>query len=439
MDLQGMRDLAAFLKGEMAPALGVTEPGAIALASAKAYEAIGGDIEKITVSTDEGVFKNGFSCAIPGTDDMGNELAAILGAIAGDPSLGLKVLSTISKEDIEKAKKMREEGVAEVNVKRGVTDLVIEAVVKTNCGVGKAVIRDKHDNIVLVESNGKAVYQAEQKDDSHEHSRSLNIKELTLKDIVDFVENVPYEDIEFVMEAVKINKELAQEGLNGPGMGIGKALRELVEENVLDDNIIVCSQMLTAYAIDARMGGVPKPAMSICGSGDHGLISTLPLIAIAEKKKIDEEKLARAIALSYLVTAYIKAFAGRLSAFCGCAVAAGTGVSSGATYLFGGNIEQIGYAIKNMACNITGIICDGGNFGCSFKAVTAAEAAILSALFAIKNVRIPDDSGIVGNSAEETMQNIGKIACPGMLKTNDVIIDIMVSRRRDKANTKKKS
>lgn len=415
------------LKEEMLPALGVTEPAAIALSTAKAYEVIGGEVKKITVLADEGVFKNGFSCAIPGTKEKGNEMAAALGVIAGDSSLGLKVLENISDQDVQKAKKVIGEGKVEIQAKRGLADIFIDAAVETDKGTGRCVIKDKHTNIVSVEKNGEVIFKKDNRGDISQE-KGIDIKELKLKQLVELVDTVAYKDIAFVLEAVRVNKELAEEGRKGQGMKVGKGIFDLVEEGVLGNDLVTYAQMFTGFAIDARMEGIAKPAMSICGSGDHGLIAVMPLAAIAEKKHIDDERLAKSIVLSYLVTMYIKAFSGRLSAFCGCAVAAGSGVGAAVCYLLGGNLEQIGCTIENMAADITGIICDGGNFGCSFKAVTAAGTAVLSALLALKNIHIPKDSGIVGNTVEETMQNIGKIASPGMIKTNDVILDIMMER-----------
>lgn len=417
------------IKEEMVPALGVTEPAAIALSTAKAYETIRGEVKKITVLVDEGVFKNGFSCAIPGTKEKGNEMAAALGVIAGEPSLGLKVLENITDTDITKAKNFIKDGKIEVKVKRGTANILIDATVQTDEGEGRAVIKDKHTNIVLVEKNGEEIFKKHQ-DGQASGTRAFDISNLKLEDLVDIAENATYQDINFVRNAVKVNNDLAEDGKKGQGMRVGKGILDLVKEGILGNDLVTYAQMFTGLAIDARMEGVAKPAMSICGSGDHGLIATMPLIAVAEKKGIEEERLVRAIFLSYLVTMYIKAFSGRLSAFCGCAVAAGTGVSAGLCYLLGGDTEQIGYTIDNMAADITGIICDGGNFGCSFKAVTAAGAAVLSALLALKDIHIPKDSGIVGNTVEETMQNIGKIASPGMIKTNDVILDIMIKRHK---------
>ncbi len=420
--------LVEVLKKEMKPALGVTEPVAIALACSKAYQAIGGNLKKIDVVTDPGIFKNGFSCAVPGTGEMGNEIAAILGALVGNPELELEVLKNVRAEDMVKAKKLRDEGIAKLSVKRGLTEIFIDATVTTDKGIGRAVIKGTHTNIVLVEANGRIQYKVEEKEEKKEKEMESALTNLKLIDFINFANEVSFGDIKFTLGAVKMNKELAQAGMKGAGMGSGVAISNLIKEHKIADDIRSYAQMLTAYAVDARMGGVQKPAMSISGSGDHGIIATMPLAAVADRMKIGEEKLARAIALTYLITIYIKEHSGRLSAFCGCAVAAGTGASAGIVYLLGGNDKQIGYAINNMAANITGMICDGGNFGCALKAMTGAGAAVMSALFAMENVAIPNDSGIVGRTVEETMKNMGKIASPGMIQTDDVILDIMLKR-----------
>lgn len=417
-------DLIKVLKKEMKPALGITELGAIALACSKAYRAVGGNLQNIDIVTDQGIFKNGFSCVVPGTREMGNEIAAILGVLVGVPELELEVLRNVKSEDVVKAKKLRGEGIAKVSVKRDLTEIFIDVTVTTDKGVGRAVIKRTHTNIVLIEANGEIQYKAEKEE---EKKREI---EFTLTNFKRFVNEVPFEDIKFTLEAVKMNKELGQAGMKKAGMGTGVAISKLIKEQKISDDIRSYAQMLTAFAVDARLGGVQKPAMSISGSGAHGIIASMPLAAVAERMEIGKEKLARAIALAYLITIYIKEYSGKLSAFCGCAVAAGTGASAGITYLLGGNEKQIEYAINNMAANITGMICDGGNFGCALKAITGAGAAVISALFAIENVVIPKGSGIVGKTAEETMMNMGKIASPGMIQTDDVILDIMLNRSK---------
>ena len=424
-----IENLVKVLKKEMKPALGITELAAIALACSKAYRAIGGNLRNIDIVTDPGIFKNGFSCVVPGTREMGNEIAAILGVLVGVPELELEVLRNVKSEDVVKAKKLRGEGIAKVSVKRGLTEIFIDATVSTDKGVGRAVIKRTHTNIVLIEANGEIRYKTE-KEEEKKREMEFTLTNFKLADFERFVNEVPFNDIKFTLEAVKMNKELGRAGMKKAGMGTGVAISKLIKEHKISDDIRSYAQMLTALAVDARLGGVQKPAMSISGSGAHGIIASMPLAAVAERMEIGEEELARAIALTYLITIYIKEYSGKLSAFCGCAVAAGTGASAGIVYLLGGNGKQIEYAINNMAANITGIICDGGNFGCALKGITGAGAAVISALFAMENVIIPKGSGIVGKTVEETMMNMGKIASPGMVQTDDVILDIMLNRSK---------
>ncbi|KEI99642.1 hypothetical protein N496_08735 [Clostridium botulinum A2B3 87] len=413
------------LRKEMMPGLGVTEPASIALSSAKAYEVIGGEIKNIKIIADPGLFKNAFSCAIPGTKEVGNEMAALLGAICGDASLGLECLRKIKKEDVNKAKTMLDK--IDIEIKSQTEGLYVESIVTTNNGIGRTIIRYKHDNIVLVEKNNKILYQKENtlnksNNFSQEAIDSKKITEMKLDEIVEFVNNVNYEKIEFLLESIKMNKKLSEKGLEGLGIGLGKLILESCNEN----NYELYAEALTCSAIDARVSGATVPAMTVTGSGNHGIITTLPLLAIKEKKNLNNEVLARSIALSYIINIYIKEFSGKLSAFCGCAVAAGTGVSAGICYLLGGSLKEIENTIKNMASNITGMICTGGNLACSLKANTGVKAAFLSAKMALNNIVIPNKCGIVSNSIEDTMKNIGRIAYPGMMETDKEILNIMI-------------
>ncbi|APQ97332.1 serine dehydratase subunit alpha family protein [Clostridium botulinum] len=413
------------LRKEMMPGLGVTEPASIALSSAKAYEVIGGEIKNIKIIADPGLFKNAFSCSIPGTKEVGNEMAALLGAICGDASLGLECLRKIKKEDVSKAKTMLDK--IDIEIKSQTEGLYVESIVTTNNGIGRTIIRYKHDNIVLVEKNNKILYQKENtlnksNNFSQEAIDSKKITEMKLNQIVEFVNNVNYEKIEFLLESIKMNKKLSEKGLEGLGIGLGKLILESCNEN----NYELYAEALTCSAIDARVSGATVPAMTVTGSGNHGIITTLPLLAIKEKKNLNNEVLARSIALSYIINIYIKEFSGKLSAFCGCAVAAGTGVSAGICYLLGGSLKEIENTIKNMASNITGMICTGGNLACSLKANTGVKAAFLSAKMALNNIVIPNKCGIVSNSIEDTMKNIGRIAYPGMMETDKEILNIMI-------------
>jgi len=423
MESKVEKELLRVLRDEMKPAVGCTEPVAVALASSKAYQAVGGELEGISITTDSALFKTSRTCVVPGTSGTGYALTAVLGILVGEPSLELEVLKRVEEKSIVKAKSWLKKGIVEVAMKEGEVGIYVEAVVRTSKGVGRAVIRGTHTNIVLVEANGKVVYK--KKEESKEE-KNFDIASLRVTDLIRFVEGIPFEDIRFVLDAVKMNKELAQEGLNGRfGMGVGANMLSLLGEKKIADDPITSAQILVASATDARFGGAKKPAMSIAGSGSHGITATLPVAVMAERMGIGEEKLARAIALSLLLTIYIKAYSGRLSAFCGCAVTAAVGASTGIVYLLGGDDEQVGYAIKNMAADVTGIICDGGNFSCALKTSTGAGAAIRTALLALKGVVIPDDIGIVGRGVEETIKNMGRISSPGMVETDRVILDIV--------------
>ena len=417
--------LLEVLRSEMAPALGVTEPAAIALAAAKAYQSIGGNLEAVELTLDPGIFKNAYSCAVPGTGDKGIEIAAILGVLAGEPEAELEVLKDIREEDVRKAKSLRDKDIVQINIKEGISSIFVEAVVVTDKGTARVIIKDLHANIVHVEVNGKVVYTKNNKEEMDDNSSDYNLPAIDMEEILNLIENLSFEEIRFTMEAVKKNKELAESGKDGEGMKVGYGFSKLMKEKMLADDLAGQAKMLTAYAVDARMGGVPLPAMSFCGSGDHGIIATLPLVAVAERENFSQEKLAKSIIISYIITLYLKNLTGKLSAYCGCAVAARTGAAAGVAYLLGGDKEQIIGAINNMAGNITGMICDGGNFGCALKATTAAGAAVEAALLANNNYYLENKNGIVGKDLKETLDNMALIATPGMEKTNDTIIDIL--------------
>lgn len=413
----------------METGLGVTEPSAIALACSSAYQQVKGELENIVIVTDPGIFKNAFSCAIPGTEEAGIAMAALLGVVCGNPSLELEIFKDITAAQIGEARRLNERNLVEIQVQKDIPELYVNAFVKTAAGTGRTVIRKKHTNIVRIEADDHLIFEKE-KETALNRTTTFDLSTYTVGQIKKFIDRVPLPDIDFVLSAVRINNKLCREGTGGAGMKAGFGLERLVRAKKIADDLVSYAQRLTGFAMDARMGGVSRPALCICGSGAHGIIATMPLAAAAERMTLEDDRLARAIALSYLITIYIKDHSGRLSAFCGCAVAAGIGASAGLVYLLGGGLEQIENAINNMAANITGLICDGGNYGCSLKAINGAGTAVLSALLALDGIAIPGDEGIVGRTVEETMKNIGLIASPGMVETNNTIIDIMMGKDR---------
>jgi len=416
-------ELLSLLKSEMKPALGVTEPVAVALAVAKAYQAIKGDVQGITVTTDPALYKTGVSVVVPGTHETGFAMAAILGVLVGNPDLELEVLKSVDDASVSRAKLMLAEDIVTTMIKGGQVGIYVEALVRTTNGMAKTVIRKSHTNIVLVEASGVVVFRKAKEGNTQKH---FDITTLKVADLVAFAEEVPSKDIEFVLDAVTMNRELAEQGMTGRyGMAVGAAMVKINSMGTMNEDPANTAKILVASACDARLGGAQKTAMSIAGSGCHGVTATLPVMVMAEWLNLGKERLARAVALSFLVTLYIKAFSGRLSAFCGCAVTAAAGASAGIAYLLDGKTKRIENAIANVAADVTGIICDGGNFGCALKTSTGASSAIRAAKLALQGVVIPAGSGIIGKTIEETIQNVGRISSPGMVQTDKVILTII--------------
>lgn len=421
-----MEKLTNLIKMDMVPALGVTEPGAIAFACSKARSYTKGEIKSVLVSMNSGMYKNAFTCGIPNSEEVGNIFSAALGVVAGNPEKGLESLSDVTPEDNEVAKKLVDEGKISVKLSGITSRIFIEATVETDTDKCIVTIEDKHTNIVKIELNGEVIFETERTHHTEEDSDDATplILKYTLKEILEYVNNVPYEEIEFINEAFKVNYELFEEGLNSPKTTFARQLKKMNNDEIFSDNELKTAQLLCNGAIEARVIGLDKPAMSITGSGAHGIIATMPLYASYKIRNLPKEKLIRATALSYLICMYIKEYSGRLSAFCGCAIAAGTGMACGLAYLRDGNLETMEYVINNMASSITGMICDGGNQGCTMKGIAAVSAAFDSCELALNGVHINKVHGINGDTPEETMKNMGTIASPGMVGTEKTIVDI---------------
>ena len=427
-----MNELTKLIKDDMRPALGVTEPGAIAFAVATAAKYVDGEIEKVKVALNSGMYKNAFTCGIPNSSRYGNLYAAALGAVAAKAELGLESLADITPEDDEKAAAMVEAGKVEAWLDHVGSQITIDATVETTEDSCTVHIRDSHTHIVSIEKNGDIIYKEEnaQKTSGEAESAKENVPAIhryTLEQILDYVKNASEEEIGFIREAFAMNLELLEEGLASERAVIAA---ELLEENGgerISKDVKKTAQLLCNGAIEARVLGLSRPAMSITGSGAHGIIATMPLYAYykVNEEKVDEVELIRATALSYLITMYIKEYSGKLSAFCGCGIAAGTGMACGLAYMQGADLAQITMVIQNMASGLTGMICDGGNHGCAMKGIVAVDAAIRSVNLALKDVCIENIHGINGKTPEDTMRHMGLIASPGMVQTEKVIVEIM--------------
>lgn len=419
-----MHCLTQLIKEDMKPALGVTEPGAIAYAVSTARSHVGGEILKVRLRLNSGMFKNAFTCGIPGSSQVGNYHAAALGAVAADPSKGLECLDGVTAENAQEASRMVDQGKVSVE-KSGISSRIfIEAQVVTGEGEAMVTICDSHTNIVKIAVDGQIIFE-KQKEQEQGDGGGHAIHDYTLAQLEEYARNVPEEEIGFIGEAYSMNMELFKEGLNSPRTVFAAYLLEQNGSAVISGDEQKTASLLCGGAIEARVTGLDKPAMSITGSGAHGIIATLPLYAAYQVNKYPYEELLRATALSYLVCMYIKEYSGKLSAFCGCAIAAGTGMACGLVYLKGGTTQMMARTINNMAGSITGMICDGGNQSCAMKGIVAVDAAYTSAKMAINGVYIENIHGINGKTPEDTMRNMGRIASPGMEGTERTIVEIL--------------
>lgn len=428
-------ELTRLMKEDMRPALGVTEPGAIAFAVAKAKQYTEGEIVKVKVALNSGMYKNAFTCGIPNSSRYGNLYAAALGAVAAKAELGLESLAEITPEEDEKAARMVEEGKVEAWLDHIGSEITIDATVETVEDTCTVHIRGGHTEIKSIEKNGEIIYKEEKEAGSSKESESREndevkdipvIHQYTLAQILDYVMNVPKDDILFIRDAFAMNMELLKEGLVSDRAVIAHQLLKENGNEIVSKDVLKTAQLMCNGAIEARVLGLSRPAMSITGSGAHGIIATMPLYAYYKVTGMEEDDtLLRATALSYLITMYIKEYSGKLSAFCGCGIAAGTGMACGLGYLQGADLKQQTMIIHNMASGLTGMICDGGNHGCAMKGIVATDAAFRAVDLALKNIAISGIHGINGKSAEATMRHMGLIASPGMVQTEKTIVEIM--------------
>ncbi|MCQ2259421.1 MAG: L-serine ammonia-lyase, iron-sulfur-dependent, subunit alpha [Bacteroidaceae bacterium] len=424
-----MKKLTKLIFDDMRPALGVTEPGAIAYSISKAKKYSRGELQQIHLVLNSGMYKNAFTCGIPNSLYYGNEYAAALGYIAADADKELECLEGITPSDNIIAEGLVKDGKVKVEMGEVSSRIYILAEIISSDNKVAILIRDSHTNIVRISVDNNIIFKKENADQEYKESTVPYIHTVTFRKILNYVKTVDFSELTFIRKAYEINLELFEQSIKSRRTTFAHHLFKKNGETMLSDNEQVSASLLCNAAIEARVLGLSRPAMSITGSGAHGIIATLPLYASHRINGLSEEQLLRATALSYLVCMYIKEYSGRLSAFCGCAIAAGTGMACGLAYLKGANFKQMTLVIQNMASSITGMICDGGNHGCTMKGIVAVDAAYQSVALALDNIGIESIHGINGATPEATMRNIGLIASPGMVETEKVVVDIMKNKR----------
>lgn len=419
--------LLNMIKTETIPALGCTEPVAVAYAAAVARKYIDSEIEKIIIMTSKNIFKNGKSVMIPGTDEWGLDLAAVLGTIKGDPDAGLMVLKNLDEQSVSLAHHWIEEKNIEVGYIENSPNIYVEIYLISDNREVKVILKDSHDNIDSISVNGKIVYKNEgEKEASNNIDYYNTLKEMTFKEIKEVVESYTLDDIEFIKDGIEMNKKAAENGLKeNSGLNLGRTLYKLQESGKLGKDEPTVARIMTAAGADMRMGGGICPIMTSGGSGNQGLGVILPIVAIAESRNIEEEKVLKAIFFGHVLNKYIKLYTGKLSAMCGCSIAAGVAAASGITWMLGGSEEEIEGAAENLLANLTGMICDGAKDTCSLKLATSAYEAIISSYLALEGIIVNKNIGIVGSTIEDTINRVGILAKEGFKETDNVILNII--------------
>jgi L-cysteine desulfidase len=422
--------IIALINREVVPAIGCTEPIAVALCVAKATETLGCRPEKIQAFLSANILKNAMGVGIPGTGMIGLPIAIALGALIGKSEYQLEVLKDSTPEAVEEGKKLIDAQTINISLKEGIEEkLYIEIKCKAGDNEATAIISGGHTRFVYISKNEEILLNKESHSTNDSESDDI---ELSLRKVYDFATTSPIEELAFILETRNLNKSAAERSFKGSyGHQLGKTLNSKKNENLMmGDNTFTHILSYTSAACDARMAGAMIPVMSNSGSGNQGITATLPVVVYAEDNHKSEEELIRALVLSHLTVIYIKQSLGRLSALCGCVVAA-TGSSCGITYLMGGNYEQITYAVKNMIANITGMICDGAKPSCALKLTSGVSTAVLSAILAMENKCVTSVEGIIDDNVDRSIRNLTRIGSQGMNETDKLVLEIMTNKQCD--------
>ncbi len=417
----------ALLHREVIPAIGCTEPIAVSLCVAKACETLGQQPEKIEVALSPNIYKNAMGVGIPNTGMTGLPIAVALGAVAGKSEYELQVLKDADISAVDKAKAYLKSAYINIDIDRTTTQMLyirVEAFADQDCAV--AVIEGAHTNFTLVSRNGQTLFNAEAAEGAATSQETEPT--LTMQQVYDYATTVPLEQIEWLKDAEKMNIGAAEVSFTGSyGHGLGRLMHSNAKEAIFGDTLFTKILSYTSGACDARMSGAMVPVMSNSGSGNQGISATVPVVVFGRERGVTEEQLLRALALSHLTVIYIKQSLGRLSALCGCVVAA-TGSSCGITYLMGGEFKEVCYAVKNMVANLTGMICDGAKPSCSLKVTSGVSTAVLSALLAIEQRHTTSLEGIIDEDVDKCIANLTNIGRNGMRETDKLILEIMTNK-----------
>ncbi len=420
------KNIINLIHRQVVPAIGCTEPMAVALCVSKAKELLGTLPESIDIQLSANVLKNAMGVGIPGTGMIGLPIAVALGAIIGKSEFGLEVLRDCNKAAVARGKEYIAEERIRITLDENAPDkLYIAVTCKAGGHESEARIAGEHTNFIYLRKDNEIVL-----DKSHLHKSNEEDEEvsLTLKKVYDFATQTDIEELRFILEAKRLNEAAAADGLrDNYGHQLGKTMCSPLGKGIMGDGIFSKILSTTSCACDARMAGAMIPVMSNSGSGNQGICATMPVVVFAEENHNTEEETIRALIISNLTAIYIKQHLGSLSALCGCVVAS-TGSSCGITYLMGGTYEQISYAVKNMIANLTGMICDGAKPSCALKLTTGVSTAVMSAMLAIQNKHVTSQEGIIEDDVDKSIRNLTDIGRNGMDETDRFVLDIMTNK-----------
>lgn len=427
------QELYAILRKEVTPALGCTGPTAVSYVAAEAVAAVGGKPIKVEVKVDRHIGTKNNDVGIPGTSVVGLKMAAALGALVGDAAAGLNVLHNVTFESEREALDFSKSGNVTVtpDLETEILGLYMDCVVTTDRGVGHAIVVKTHTNLVYREANGVV-----QVNIPFDRIASMNeakdaMAHYKVADFYKMATEIPLKDLEFLKEAISMNKALAEASLSGKakGAGFGVSLMKRAKGNSIRK-----AKAITAAGAETRMVGYSLPAMSCATSGNVGITASLPLISLAEDLNSSEEELLRALAMSFLMTICVKNRIGRVSSMCACVTAASQGIAAGAAMLLGGNLSCVDRAINNTIVNIFGVVCDGARVACALKLSSAAGIALECAMLAKDGVVTPANEGVIGSNADDSLNFMGDFAQHGMADSDLSLCKALYKKQQEHAS-----
>lgn len=429
MNTEEQKEIIELIKQQVVPAIGCTEPIAVALCVAKATELLGQVPDKVEVRLSANILKNAMGVGIPGTGMIGLPIAIALGALIGRPEKELEVLCDSNKQAVERGKQYIAENRIHISLEENDPDkLYINALVTADGHEAESRIKTHHTHFVLLRKDSEVLSDTDKPACQCSSEQEIEGPKLTLRKVYDFATETDVDDLRFILEAKRLNEAAAESGLReNYGHQLGKTMQSPLGRGIMGNSIFSKVLSVTSCACDARMAGAMVPVMSNSGSGNQGICATMPVVVFAEENHNTEEETIRALIISNLTAIYIKQTLGALSALCGCVVAS-TGSSCGITYLMGGTYEQISYSVKNMIANLTGMICDGAKPSCTLKLTSGVSTAMLSAMLAMQHKYVSSQEGIIDDDVDQSIHNLTAIGSKGMDVTDRFVLDIMTHK-----------